>query len=215
MKKYITGIGIILIVIVLLVIFLILNSKKDYYTGGKTIISKWPLNYNNGYTNLLLFDLSGNYKKVDINAIFTYVDSLIDTIASEIMLDISDGFITGEYIRLTNKSKPTITSDLETAYSLIRLKYLTKLKEKTGSTLTIDEVRNQNITPAQLKTLSDEVARNSKLVNLGANKTYNIWTDAKTQKNEVGTFVGVNSFGYNGFTDSNVVRSPNLSFLKY
>jgi hypothetical protein len=215
MKKYITGIGIILIVIVLLVIFLILNSKKDYYTGGKTIISKWPLNYNNGYTNLLLFDLSGNYKKVDINAIFTYVDSLIDTIASEIMLDISDGFITGEYIRLTNKSKPTITSDLETAYSLIRLKYLTKLKEKTGSTLTIDEVRNQNITPVQLKTLSDEVARNSKLVNLGANKTYNIWTDAKTQKNEVGTFVGVNSFGYNGFTDSNVVRSPNLSFLKY
>jgi hypothetical protein len=131
------------------------------------------------------------------------------------MLDISDGFITGEYIRLTNKAKPTITSDLDTAYSYIRLKYLTKLKEKTGSTLTIDEVRNQNITPAQLKTLSDEVARNSKLVNLGANKTYNIWTDAKTQKNEVGTFVGVNSFGYNGFTDSNVVRSPNLSFLKY
>jgi hypothetical protein len=215
MKKYITGIGIILIVIVLLVIFLILNSKKDYYTGGKTIISKWPLNYNNGYTNLLLFDLSGNYKKVDINAIFTYVDSLIDTIASEIMLDISDGFITGEYIRLTNKSKPTITSDLDTAYSLIRLKYLTKLKEKTGSTLTIDEVRNQNITPAQLKTLTDEVARNSKLVNLGANKTYNIWTDAKTQKNHVGTFVGVNSFGYNVFTDSNVVRSANLSFLKY
>ena len=178
MKEYFVKFGIpILVVIIIIIVITIKITKED--SNRTSYIDLWLETSNH---SLLLFDKDRNYKKVKINDILTYADSLIQQMVSDILTDISDGYIYRVYNTVLDENKNTINALFTGIYDKNILKFMNKLKENTGSIISL-ELPQGKTNPDMASALSkaDSIIGNSsasKIINIGANNFYNLSTRA-------------------------------------
>jgi hypothetical protein len=179
MKEYFVKFGIPILVVVLIIIVIIITIKGTKEDNDRTsYVTLWQETSNH---SLLLFDKDRNYKKVKINDILTYADSLIQQMVSDILTDMSDGYISRVYNTVLDENKNIIDTSFTGIYDKKILIFMNKLKQDTGSTITIEPPPGKTSPDMQFAlSKANNVLSNSSLsknIKIGTGNKYNLWTN--------------------------------------
>jgi hypothetical protein len=180
MKEYFVKFGIPILVVVLIIIITIITIKSTKEDNDRTsYVTLWQETSNH---SLLLFDKDRNYKKVKINDILTYADSLIQQMVSDILTDMSDGYISSVYNTVLDENKNIIDTSFTDIYDKNILIFMNKLKQDTGSIISLKQPdRKTNPDMAFALSKANSIIDNSSLstnIKIGAGNSYNLSTKA-------------------------------------
>ena len=180
MKEYFVKFCIPILVVVIIIIIITIKIKITKEDNDRTsYITLWQETSNH---SLLLFDKDRNYKKVKINDILTYADNLIQQMVSDILTDMSDGYISRVYNIVLDENKDTINTRFTDIYDKNILKFMNKLNQDTGSIISIEPSSGKtNSDMAFALSKANSIIDNSSLsknIKIGAGNSYNLSTKA-------------------------------------